>query len=169
MKVLWFILLGLLMNGLKANQLPIIDTAVIDTSVKTVYHSPKKATILAATLPGAGQIYNRKYWKAPIVWGILGYATYSLVKNQQSLTDRNNQFKTMYANGQTPTALQRSERDQIRINRDVSIITLSVVYVLQIIDATVDAHFYKFDINQSLSFQVQPAPSQLLSFTYTLP
>lgn len=146
------------------------DSAKKDTLAKalTPTHSPRTATILALALPGAGQIYNHKYWKAPIVYAGLGFSIYSLIENQHSLNEMNDTFRNMYARGLTPSRILTAQRDGYRINRDVSIIAISIVYVLQVIDATVDAHFYKFDINQSLSARLNPSPTRFLSFTYHL-
>ena len=80
----------------------------------------------------------------------------------------NDTFRSMYARGITPSKILTNQRDGYRINRDVSIIALSVVYVLQVIDATVDAHFFKFDINQNLSAHIAPSPTTFLSFSYKL-
>lgn len=143
------------------------DSTKKDSAI-TPFHSPKTATILALALPGAGQIYNQKYWKVPIVYGALGYSIYSLIQNQNSLNEMNDTFRNMYARGITPSKILTNQRDGYRINRDVSIIALSVVYVLQVIDATVDAHFFKFDINQNLSARIAPTPTTFLSFSYKL-
>ncbi len=143
------------------------DSSQKDSAVVSV-HSPKTATILAIALPGAGQIYNQKYWKVPIVYGALGYSIYSLIQNQNSLNEMNDTFKNMYARGLIPSKILTNQRDGYRINRDVSIIALSVVYVLQVIDATVDAHFFKFDINQSLSARIAPTPTTFIRLSYKL-
>ncbi len=144
-----------------------LDSSKKGTLTKAL-HSPKTATILALALPGAGQIYNRKYWKVPIVYAGIGYSIYSLIQNQNSLNEMNDTFRNMYARGITPSRILTNQRDGYRINRDVSIIAVSLIYVLQVIDATVDAHFYKFDINQSLSARFNPNPNTFLSFTYKI-
>lgn len=154
--------------NIKANHwVSFLDSAKKDSLVAS-NHSPKKATILALAIPGAGQVYNRKYWKVPIVYAGLGYSIYSLIQNQNSLNEMNDTFRNMYARGLTPSKILTNQRDGYRINRDVSIIAVSLIYVLQVIDATVDAHFYKFDINQSLSARFNPNPTTFLSFTYKI-
>jgi len=114
-------------------------------------HSPKTASLLSMALPGMGQIYNHKYWKAPLVWGGLGAAAYFMVENRRLMRDMNSEFAQLYAAGSAPSASQIQERDRLRNNRDLAILGGTAFYALQIIDATVDAHFYKFDINQDLS------------------
>jgi hypothetical protein len=151
-----------------------------DTS-SFVKHSPKKATLLSAFLPGAGQAYNKKYWKMPIVYAAGGTAVYGIV----FYTKQYNNFKSAYSERlitgnntasyynqfQTPTL--KSYRDYYRYYRDLSYIGLGAVYILQIIDATVDAHFFDFKITDDLSLNVQPSyqfvgaiPSSQLLFTF---
>lgn len=114
-------------------------------------HSPKTASILSMAVPGMGQLYNRKYWKAPLVWGGLGAAAYFMAENRRLMREMNSEFANLYAAGSAPSASQIQERDRLRNNRDLAILGGTAFYALQIIDATVDAHFYKFDINQDLS------------------
>jgi hypothetical protein len=144
-------------------------------------HSPKKATLLSVFLPGAGQAYNKKYWKMPIVYAAGGTSVYGII----FYTKQYNNFKSAYserlATGnnvasyynqfQTPTL--KSFRDYYRYYRDLSYIGLGAVYILQIIDATVDAHFFDFKITDDLSLNVQPTyqfvgsiPSSQLLFTF---
>jgi len=123
-------------------------------------HSPRKATLLAMALPGAGQIYNRKYWKAPIVYAGLGGSLYAIGMfrgNMRSLND-----------SKTPSPLLLEDRDNQRSRRDVAILCLAGVYVLQVLDAVVDAHFYKFNINDKIGIEWNAAPTRMLAFHYQL-
>ncbi len=131
-------------------------------------HSPKKATILALTLPGSGQIYNRKYWKVPIVYGAFGYAGYSMITNRSKLRTLNDSISGIFKIGKTPTAQLIAERDRYRGNRDVAILSLAGIYVLQAIDATVDAHFYKFNINDAIAVSGRISPHQWLRVTVAI-
>lgn len=166
--LLFLIFFGGIQRGISLNPTVGADSTSKDTTKSKEIHSPKTATILAMALPGAGQIYNHKYWKVPIVWGALAYSGYQIFYNQHQMQTLNDTFRAMYARGLTPDPLQRSKRDNFRENRDASIIALSVIYVLQIVDATVDAHFFKFDINQKLSAQFHPNPMRILSFSYQI-
>lgn len=153
---------------LKANELSFMVDSTQKDSVVSLVHSPKKATILALTLPGSGQIYNQKYWKVPIVYAALGISIYSLISNQTNMTNMNDSFKSIYAAGKTPNPLSITQRENYRINRDASIIAVSIIYVLQVIDATVDAHFFKFDINQKLTANFHPERNRIFSLTYSI-
>jgi len=138
-----------------------------DTLSPKLIHSPTKATIYSLVLPGLGQGYNQKYWKIPVVYASLGAAGYSFYRYRFLMNEKNTIFKQFYANGSEPTAQDIEKRDDYRVNRDFSGIAFVLVYVLQIVDATVDAHFYQFDINQNLGVGLSPQPNELFKLTYT--
>jgi hypothetical protein len=130
-------------------------------------HSPHKASVYSALLPGLGQIYNKKYWKAPIVWLGLGGLTYSIIYNNRSFNSYQNEliaraagdslsFNPSYNN--YPIPYLTSFRNSHRSNRDLSIVGLAAFYALNIVDATVDAHLYKFDVDRSLSLKAETNP-----------
>ena len=141
----------------------------VDTGVKKIIpvplHNPKKAILLSAVLPGAGQIYNQKYWKAPVVWVALGACGYLIQNNNKQYRDykdallmrvdttilETDKYFGVYSTDQL-IALQ----DQFRQNRDLFIIVTTLVYVLNMVDALVDAHLFTFDVSDDLSFRWQP-------------
>jgi hypothetical protein len=84
------------------------------------------------------------------------------------LLDRNQQFRDLYAAGSQPTPQQMDERDQYRELRDGYGIAFVAIYALQIIDATVDAHFFKFDVNQKLSLQLLPNNGNLAQIQFQI-
>jgi hypothetical protein len=129
-------------------------------------HSPRKATILSAVVPGAGQIYNRKYWKAPIVWAGLGI-TYTFIQDNTreyqryrtaylALVDGDpdtvDEFEGQYAPSEVRVVMETYQRW-----RDVSYIAIAGVYILNIIDASVDAHFVRFDVSPDLTLGIGPS------------
>ena len=126
-------------------------------------HSPKKATILSAVLPGAGQIYNKKYWKAPIVWGGLALSGYYLSDNLSQL----NRYRDAYVaetDGDSgtinDTGFGQTQLldliDTYKTWRDWSYIAIGAVYILNIIDASVDAHLFYFDVSDDISMNLAP-------------
>lgn len=115
-------------------------------------HSPKKATILSAILPGAGQVYNKKWWKVPIVYLGLGASAYFFDVNQFNF----NGYKELYI--ETEDDFYLVELERYRRWRDISAIAFVAVYGLQIIDANVDAHLFHFDVSDDLSFNWAPTP-----------
>lgn len=130
-------------------------------------HIAKKASIYSAVFPGLGQLYNRKYWKMPLVYGSLGAATWFMLDQRQIMRNYNSSFRALYAAGKSPDPFDIEERDNARRYRDFAILSMSAIYVLQIVDATVDAHFYKLNIDQKLEAGIQSNSSALIKFRYT--
>ena len=139
--------------------------------------NPKRALWLALVLPGAGQIYNRKYWKIPIVYGGFVGCIYAMQWNNQMYRDYSqayldimdddpntqsyNQFlhlgnKIDETNIERYKSLFKSRKDRYRRWRDMSFFVLVGVYALSVIDAYVDASLSEFDISKNLSMSVEP-------------
>lgn len=139
--------------------------------------NPKRALWLALVLPGAGQIYNRKYWKIPIVYGGFVGCIYAMQWNNQMYRDYSqayldimdddpntqsyNQFlhlgnKIDDTNIERYKRLFKSRKDRYRRWRDMSFFVLVGVYALSVIDAYVDASLSEFDISKNLSLSVEP-------------
>lgn len=143
-----------------------IDSSMSKNRVKEKrsWSNPKKATIFALALPGSGQIYNKKYLKAGIVYGGFVGLAYMYDFNRDSLS----KYQTIYAakiDGDTNTidlypnrseAAVKSDRDFHRKYRDLSLIGFVVLYALQAIDANVDAHLKEFNLNDDLSLKLIP-------------
>ena len=140
--------------------------------------NPQRALWLALVLPGAGQIYNRKYWKLPIFYGGFIGCLYALSWNNTMYKDYSqayldisdndpgtasyNRFlhlgvEITEANKARFTELFKTRKDKYRRWRDMSIIAMVAVYALSVIDAYVDAELSEFDISKDLSLRVQPA------------
>lgn len=122
---------------------------------------PKKATLFSAVLPGAGQVYNDKSWKVPILYaGILTDLYFVNYNNRRYVSFRDalfaldkkepNQFPSL-----NRAALVRNV-DYWRQNRDLTVLLLLGIYALNLVDANVDAHLSGFDISEDLAFQVAP-------------
>ena len=110
-------------------------------------------------LPGAGQIYNGKWWKVPIIYGALGFSSYMYLNLDyqyhvllQDLITRQNGFSYTIS-GITDIATLKSTKDQFRNWRDLTGIGIGVIWILNIIDAYVDAEFTNFDVSPVLSLQ----------------
>jgi hypothetical protein len=125
--------------------------------------NPKTATILALCLPGAGQVYNRKYWKLPLVYAAMGTAAGFLIYNRAEVRQINRELSYRFNNGSandpqyiayTSTGSLIQLRNQFKNYRDFSILALTAAYGLQVIDAVVDAHLSGFDMNQPLSLNL---------------
>lgn len=129
---------------------------------------PVKATWMAVGLPGLGQIYNRRYWKLPIVYGAFAGASYFLASNQIRFVRARDSYRakiglsgyTLHPDYAQNSATQiATDRDYYRRNRDIAIGVLAGVYLLQIVDAVVDAHLSTFDVSDDLSLQIRPYTS----------
>lgn len=141
--------------------------------------SPRKAVIYSAVFPGLGQIYNRKYWKLPILYGGFVGLTYAITWNNgyyrdyleayQHIMDDNpdtNRWHNMlpYAYRDNPesvdvqwfTNVLQQRKDHYRYYRDLSIIGTVAVYLVAIVDAYVDAQLFDFDMSPDLSMRMTP-------------
>ncbi|MCF8232129.1 MAG: hypothetical protein K9J27_08065 [Bacteroidales bacterium] len=131
-------------------------------------HSPRKAGLYSAALPGLGQAYNEKYWKIPIIYAGFGTLAYFINQNNTEY----NKFKKAYAyviageEGEPPNEYViryesnkdnlRKLKDYYRRNLELTYILTGALYILNIIDATVDAHFFEFNVDKDLSLKVSP-------------
>ena len=136
-------------------------------------HSPKVASWLSTIVPGAGQVYNKKYWKVPVIYG--GFATFAyfirfnnrlyikyrnLYQQKVAFDGGEGEIDPMYEN--VDKAIFRDQREYWRRNRDLNYIGLGALYLLQIIDANVDAHLYKYDISDDLTLRYEATYNQLV-------
>jgi hypothetical protein len=127
------------------------------------YHSPHKATIYSALVPGLGQIYNQKYWKLPVIYGLTGIFIYSFDYNNNQYNKYTNayiDFKSGKINsfeGYSSYQVLDKIRANFKRNRNLNVISLAAIYLLNVIDATVDAHLFYYDISEDLSLNVQPS------------
>lgn len=137
----------------------------------------KRALWLALAIPGAGQIYNRKYWKLPIVYGGFVGCIYAISWNNQMYHDYSQAYIDLVdddprtqsyneflhlgvtitdSNKSTYQELFRKRKDRYRRWRDLSVFALVAVYALSVIDAYVDASLSEFDISKDLSLRIAP-------------
>lgn len=147
-----------------------------DSAMKA--HSPRKAALRSAILPGLGQIYNKKYWKLPIVYGGLGICGGIFFYNLGNYKDTRFAYRVKYnmrVNG-TDSALYpqikdnlkplseeslRYYRNQFRRDIDFSVLVFILLWGLNVVDAAVDAHLKSFDVSPDLSFRFKPGYSEM--------
>jgi Family of unknown function (DUF5683) len=159
-----------IMNG--QNPTTVNDTSAVSDSYVKI-HSPHKATIYSALIPGLGQVYNKKYWKLPVIYGLTGTFIYAFDFNN----DRYNKYKNAYAEmdagnisdfeGYTDKEILLRLKDGYQRNRDLNVIVLAAVYLLNVVDATVDAHLYDYKITKDVSMNVQPSIIKTIDYQST--
>lgn len=143
---------------------------------KTFVPNPTKATWLALVIPGGGQIYNRKYWKLPIIYGGFAGCTYALTWNGKMYKDYMRAYKDAARGNINATSVTdllppgyidrvpesqlvetlRKRKDTYRRYRDMSIFAFIGVYLISVVDAYVDAELSNFDITPDLSMHIEP-------------
>lgn len=160
-------------------QVVVIDSAQSPKAINKIVlkdsndvHSPKKAAIMSAIIPGLGQIYNEKYWKVGVIYVGVGFLTYYFKRNIDSLKSYQSAYTARidtssatidnkYSNLSNASVL--SNRNFHRRQRDIALLGFFGLYALQIIDANVDAHLKEFEINEDLSMKITPSFSGLIS------
>ena len=166
----------------------VANKPTVDSILKL--HSPKKAAIRSAIIPGWGQFYNKKYWKIPIVYAALGLSGSVFVFNLQNYRELRFAYKAKFeaqpkssSTGQTipgdstnyfkikpelvPLDINalRTYRDEYRRNIDYSALVFILLWGLNVVDATVDAHLKAFDVSPDLSFHMKFGHSQFAGTT----
>lgn len=155
----------------------------VDTNISTKFieHSPKKALLLSAVLPGAGQVYNKQVWKVPIIYAATGIVTYFAITNGKN----KEKFKDEYynrINGNTDNLLSdyASYTDNgiynlynaYKSNFQLSIIVGVALYAVNLLDAYVYGHLFSFDMSDDLSLNIapyyQPAYNNIASSSFGL-
>lgn len=145
----------------------------------------KKSTILSSLIPGAGQVHNNSirpleiknklWWKLPIIYGGIGATCFQINFNNQEFNNVKNE-RISRVNGNPPLDFPSYSTDQLKLIqdqyrrlRDLSIISFLGVYLIQIIDANVEAHLFLFDISDNLGFHFKPIYQLGYSSNYFIP
>ena len=157
------------------------DTAIVKKKV----HSPRTATIRSAILPGWGQIYNKKYWKLPLVYAGIGIPAYTFFFNKSWYNKTRYALAVVVSGTQLPDSINKVDqqlkalvalepedaqaalvnyRNEFRRDMDYSILFTLLMWGLNVVDATVDGHLKGFDVGDELSLKIKPA---LLPGTFT--
>lgn len=162
------------------NNLP--DSLINSGVVKDTSHSPRRAALLSALLPGAGQVYNhlampkgkkKAFWKVPIIYAGLGVTGYFAIQNNIEQRKLKNEYTFRSENGfpnpDNPDLLQYDSQGILTLyqgaerSRDLMIFAFIAVYALNILDAHVSAHFVEFDVSEDLTLNIRPSLQQLNS------
>ena len=149
----------------------LLTNSCVIGQIKSPEISPKKALILSATIPGLGQYYNKKYWKIPIVYACMGsclylynyqnkkYRQYGSAYNAKNDNDESTiDLFPQYSNSNLITL-----QDYHRNNRDLFGLLVILTYILNILDANIDAHMVNYNVNDLLTINIR---SELNDFNY---
>ena len=164
MKIIFLLFLFLIITNIKSHSQSFTED-INNTQKKP--HSAHKATIYSFVLPGLGQAYNKKYWKVPVVYagfGVIGYmisnnrkeyklykAAYEFVPIEGENLPSPNEYYDLYSKDQL-----KQGRDYYRRNMELSYILAGFWYLLNVIDASVDAHLFDFKVSPNLSLRFDP-------------
>jgi len=125
--------------------------------------APSKAAFYSAVFPGLGQIYNKRYWKAPIVWGAIGTGIYVYSYNNTEYKRARNAFKRRLAGftddeffGRISDEALEGAQENTQRDRDLALVITIALYALNIIDANVDAHLKQYNVDDNLAVDFQP-------------
>ena len=182
-KLIYIVIILLFLGNSIFAQVEIDKTLIVtDTIKKDVINplAPAKAAFYSAILPGLGQAYNKKYWKIPFVYGAIGSGIYFYTTNNKKY----NQYRDVYKKrlsgitGDDELAFLDNSRlisgqKFYQRNRDLALLITVGLYILNIVDANVDAHLMQFNVNDNLSFKPDLQQDDLttrqnlaLTFTY---
>ncbi len=173
MKSLTFILFFIFSLGVSAvysqtqpDELQIIADSIIQKPINPL--APARAAFYSAIVPGLGQAYNKKYWKIPIVYGAIGTGVYFYTTNnneyhrfrnayKQRLKGLDDEFQGQYSDATLINAQRGFQR-----NRDLSLVITIGLYILNIVEANVDAHLKQFNVSDDLSLRPEIYPTDII-------
>ncbi len=130
--------------------------------------SPKKATLLSI-IPGAGQVYTKKYWKIPIIYSALITSGYFIYDNNNNYIKYKNTYLNRLNGINDNLNYSNSEliilKDYYKRNREISIMLFSLSYILNIVDASVNAHLFEYELNENISLKIEPLNYQEFQYS----
>ncbi len=151
-------------NAQDADSLNIDKNTHFPDSIELKPHSAHKATLYSMMLPGLGQAYNKKYWKVPVVWAGFGTLGYFIITNNSEYRSYRDAYIYVSTGdeGDPPNDLVNrytedqllAQKDYYQRNLELSYIFTALWYIINIVDAAVDAHLYDFNVDDNLSLQL---------------
>lgn len=152
----------------------VVDELLLSKKKKINPLAPSKAAFYSAIFPGLGQIYNKKYWKVPLVYGAVGTGVYAYTYNNRQYNRFRTAFKRRQAgftddefydiNDDNPEGADpdfdqsdlQGGQERFQRDRDLSLLVTIALYALNVIDANVDAHLKQFNVDDDLSMDIKP-------------
>ena len=160
-----------IINGLEDEGI-VVDGKIESRKINPL--APSKAAFYSAILPGMGQVYNKRYWKVPIVWGALGIGIYAYTFNNGEYNRFRDAFKRRRAgffddefydinnsgivqgNPDISDAALQDAQERFQRDRDLALAITIGLYILNIVDANVDAHLKQFNVDDDLALDIKP-------------
>jgi hypothetical protein len=147
-------------------------------SFKVIFNGkPGKAALYSLLIPGGGQLYNKKWWKAPLAWGIDGFFITNLVSKKQQYNDLDTRFKKFNTDPSYVDDLYTKDqvqnfRSQVKGSVEYAWVYLIIGHLVTVFDAYVDRHLLDFDISDDISFKVKGNQDvrgnvEIAAFTYS--
>lgn len=137
-----------------------LSTCTITSAQELKDKIPRKAGIYSAILPGSGQFYTKKYWKIPIIYAGLVTSAYFIHENNTQYRKYQDAAIMSSKTGENQLEFTYSQliilTDYYKRNKDISIICFVGTYILNIVDASVSAHLFDYDVSDDLSLHIQP-------------
>jgi len=147
-------------SGFSQTEVPLLIAKDSVKSDKMDVLAPSKAAFYSALVPGLGQVYNKKYWKVPIVYVGLGAGIYFYADNNKKYNRFRDEYKKRLNGTSDPNDPYFGRLDNSRLidgqkiyrrNRDLSAFITAAIYILNVVDANVDAHLMQFNVNENLT------------------
>lgn len=140
-------------NGTQQDSLTAEDSVIVKNAFFKLFKGkPGRAALYSLVIPGGGQLYNKKYWKVPLAWGIDGALGYYLWSQNSQYNFYNDRYQNALATGDTQAAnVNREQRNIFRRSREFAWMYMVLGHLLVSMDAYVDRHLLEFDISPDIS------------------
>lgn len=182
--IIALIILGFSSKGWAQEPIEVVEASSLVNNISSDYKpmdplAPSRAAFYSAIVPGLGQIFNKKYWKLPLVYAGVGAPIYFYVDNDSKYREYRNEYKKRLRgiyDTEDPT-FGKLDNDRViqgqqfyQRNRDLSLVVAIGFYILNVVDANIDAHLMQFNVNDKLT--IQPAmeynPRDLNQYQYAI-
>ncbi|SFJ81202.1 DUF5683 domain-containing protein [Myroides guanonis] len=182
--IIALIILCISSKGWTQESTEVVEASTLVNNISSDYKpmdplAPSRAAFYSAIVPGLGQIFNKKYWKLPLVYAAVGTPIYFYVDNDSKYRDYRNEYKKRLRGIYDTEDPVFGKLDNDRViqgqqfyqrNRDLSLVVAIGFYILNVVDANIDAHLMQFNVNDKLT--IQPAmeynPRDLNQYQYAI-
>lgn len=158
-------------NNVEQSEIGTDSTTIVDNTFFDIFTgNPGKAAFYGLIIPGGGQIYNKKWWKLPLVYGLEGFLVYRIISTTSSYNESQDAYLLSLMNGTSDVSILKRRRDSFRKSREYSWVFFIGGHLITIFEAFIDRHLIEFDVSDDLTFA--PILTDMGVFngiTYTIP